>query len=114
MSPSQQAAKLQQYNQLLRRHTHQHPVIVGEWSVFFHPARLEDQSPVPSTAFLAAQLDAYGDAWGWYFWNFKVEPAPEQEKGLTGWSLLQMSDVGYDFGLSRPPPVPALSSGDKG
>ena len=42
------------------------------------------------------ELEAFSEAFGWYYWNFKVNTT-----GHDVWSFEKLVNEGYDFGLLR-------------
>jgi glucan 1,3-beta-glucosidase len=62
------------------------PVIVGEWSLGIPPASLEGldelQTNVAIKAYASAQLMAFEQGAGWFFWSYKLE-----EGIMTGWNF---------------------------
>jgi beta-xylosidase len=100
---TEHAAHLRRYAELIRQASVNHPVIIGEWSDFYHTKRADDQSYVPDPMFLQMQLDAYENAYGWYFWNFKV-----LAENFAGWSLERMIKMGYEMRIPLKPATPVL------
>jgi glucan 1,3-beta-glucosidase len=58
----------------IRRWQRDQPVIVGEWSLGLDEASLKKEDRhLAERRFAAAQVNAYADAAGWFFWNYKTE-----------------------------------------
>ncbi len=55
----------------------QHPVIIGEWSLALDPQSLQGLDAASTEAairaYAGAQLIAYGQTAGWFFWSYKTE-----------------------------------------
>lgn len=60
------------------------PVIVGEWSLGLDPKTFrglnESQQEESTRSYASAQLEAFSNAAGWFFWTYKTET-------MTGWSF---------------------------
>lgn len=97
MDDAQQAVAVLHMQSLIEKHSQFHPIIIGEWSDFYHR---RDAPIEPDRKFLDRQVSAYESALGWYFWNFKVV-----EKGFDGWSMETLIAKGYDFHLKPSPHV---------
>ena len=62
--------------------------MIGEWSC-------SDKSYFSieeKLAFVDAQLKAFSQAWGWYYWNFKVS-----ENAPATWALDNVAHMGMNF-----------------
>ncbi|MDB5181951.1 MAG: hypothetical protein JWP13_714, partial [Candidatus Saccharibacteria bacterium] len=69
-----------------------HPVIVGEWSLALDPLSLKGlnavQREAAQRAYGAAQIIAYEQTAGWFYWSYKTE-----EGGV--WSFRDMIEKGW-------------------
>lgn len=65
------------------------PVIIGEWSLVFDHASLKGTNRRKSEMIYGqAQLQAFENAAGWFFWSYKME-------GQGGWNFRYCVDNGY-------------------
>lgn len=69
------------------------PVIIGEWSLGLPGSAFENVSresaDMVRQAFGNAQLNVYEEAFGWFFWNYKIDQATHME-----WDLRRLVDSG--------------------
>jgi glucan 1,3-beta-glucosidase len=69
------------------------PVIIGEWSIGLPGSVFEDlnQDGVNTvrTAFANAQLNVYEEAFGWFFWSYKID-----RNSHTEWDFRRLVDLG--------------------
>jgi hypothetical protein len=57
----------------IAKHSANHPIVVGEWSAAMAQYT---GSKTGNQEFLDAELSSFNQAWGWYYWNFKVSYFP--------------------------------------
>ena len=73
------------------------PVVIGEWSLGLQGnvyAGLNTESiELVRRAFGNAQLNEYENAFGWFFWNYKL--SKESTKKRIGWSFRDVVSKGY-------------------
>jgi glucan 1,3-beta-glucosidase len=78
----------------IRRYEGVVPVVIGEWSVAL-PGSVFDGMDENSTflakkAFASAQLNAFEDGMGYFFWNYKIDADSHKE-----WDFVRMVELGY-------------------
>jgi glucan 1,3-beta-glucosidase len=65
---------LHEWAPLIERMRQSNPVIIGEWSaeMQYQPEKFIDDNAA-ARRYVAAQLEAFRAANGWFFWNYKTE-----------------------------------------
>ena len=78
-----------------------HRVLVGEWS-------LATGVHAGGQAWADAQLEAFGQGMGWFFWSYRKEGLVRGDSGGDTWSLRGVVDAGISLS-QRPAPAPAAA-----
>lgn len=78
----------------IRRYEGIVPVVIGEWSAALPGdafSGLDEQSTFDvKQAFANAQMNAFEDGMGWFFWNYRIDADSHKE-----WDFRRMVELGY-------------------
>lgn len=89
LSIDEHLAKVRSMKANIDRWQHDQPVVIGEWSLGLDDVSLRGEDRAQAERrFASAQLTAYENAAGWFFWNYKTE-------SNDGWNFRYLVENGY-------------------